>query len=182
MKDEMKVLSLSNYDNSVKDIMTERLLLQEITEKDTEQIVQWRAEPDVYRFFRFPHAITEEEHLKWFHKIYLPDKNQISFMLIEKKSNKQIGVVGVKRIGSDSAEASYLLDKTAQGKGYASEAVQRITEFLKEYWGCKKVIAEIHKGNHASIKMIQKLGFQKKFSHGNFEIFERDSSCISEQI
>lgn len=165
-----------------KELATDRLLLREITEEDAEWIVRWRAEPEVYRFFRSAHALTKEEHLKWFREIYLPDEKQISFMIIEGKSRKKIGVAGIKRIEPDCAEVSYLLDKTAQGKGYAGEAVEKLIEFSKELRGCKRVMAEIHKENHASVKMIQKLGFVKKTSRENFVLFERDNSCISEQI
>ena len=156
-----------------KELNTERLLLREIIESDTDRIVQWRSEADVYCFFRSPHALAKEEHLKWFREIYLVDDEQISFIVVEKELCKKIGIVGIKRIQKDCAEVSYLLDKTAQGKGYASEAVQRLIEFSAEYWNCTKVAAEIHKENFASAKMIQKLGFQKKRVQGNFEVFER---------
>lgn len=151
---------------------TERLFLREITEEDTERLVRWRADPKVYCFFRLPHALTKEEHLKWFREIYLVDDRQISFIVIEKKSQEKIGIVGIKRVESDCAEVSYLLDKTAQGKGYATEAVQKLIEFSTDYWNCTRVVAEIHRKNHASIRMIQKLGFQKKSSQGDFEMFE----------
>ena len=107
---------------------------------------------------------------------------QISFMLTEIKSGKKIGVVGIKQVETDTVEVSYLLDESARGKGYASEAVCKVMFFSKDHWGCIWAIAEIHRENSASIKMIQKLGFQKNDSHGDFEIFKRDNSCISELI
>lgn len=165
-----------------KELYTERLLLREITEKDTDKIVCWRSNPDVYRFFRSPHALTKEEHLKWFHEIYLRDDEQVSFIVFEKESCKKIGIVGVKRTEKDCTEVSYLLDKMAQGKGYAHEAVQKLMEFSKIYWNCTRATAEIHKENHASSKMIRKLGFQKKSLQGDFEIFERNDPCTSERI
>lgn len=155
-------------------IFTDRLKLREIMEGDTDIIVRWRSNPEVYQFFYSPHLITKEEHLQWFYGRYLNDSDQISFIALEKLSKNPIGVFGIKRIDFERVEVSYLLDEMAQGKGYAGEAVVAMITFARRKWAVSRAVAEIHKDNVSSIKMIRRLQFNLKETHGTFLVFERE--------
>lgn len=156
-------------------IITSRLQLREIEECDTDLIVNWRSDPEVYQYFCSPHMITRQEHLQWFHERYMKNPNHISYIATETVSNNSIGVFGISRESelADSVEVSYLLDKSAQGKGYAGEAVLGMLEFAKNQWYSTKAVAEIHKDNHASLKMIQRLSFVEDAMHEDFRIYKR---------
>lgn len=142
-------------------IKTKRLVLREITESDAEQIVAWRSNPSVYRFFLSPRKISVEEHLDWYMNRYMQDENRIDFIAVEEKGRIPIGVFGVKRADSLSAEVSYLLDEQFQGKGYAFEAVAALMEFAKKEWNCRFAVAEVHRDNAASVKLANKLGMSE---------------------
>ena len=156
-------------------IDTERLHLREITEQDAFQIVQWRKNPMVYKFFRSPHELSYDEHMKWYKEIYMEDDAQIHFISEEKTKKKSIGVFSVRKTDASvpCVEVSYLLDEAAQGHGYAPEAVLGMLMFAQEKWGVEKAIAEIHKDNVASQKMIQRIKFKESKRDGNFIIYER---------
>lgn len=142
-------------------LMTERLLLSEITEKDTTLIVKWRSNPEVYQYFSAPHPLKVEEHLDWFRNKYCSDENCLFWMAMEKENRQKIGVFGIKR-GEDSlssAEVSYILSPECQGRGYAREAVERIIKYAKEKWGCSLASAKVHIANQPSIKFAENLGF-----------------------
>lgn len=160
----------------VQNIETDRLQLREIAECDSDLIVKWRSEPDVYPFFCSPHRITKEEHLQWFNNRYLKDDNQISFIVIEKISKEPIGVFGIKKesTSSEHVEVSYLLDKKAQGKGYAQEAILGMIEFAKCQWNSSIVMAEVHKDNTASVKVVERLAFKRESLKGNFWTYKKD--------
>ena len=146
----------------VESIETERLFLEGIDAESATEIVTWRSNPDVYRFFKNPHQLTIEEHLNWFQNIYLCSEDRADWICIEKSTGNKIGVFGLIR-KEDEAEVNYILDPKDQHKGYASECVKRLVLFAKEHWKSNAIIAEIHKENVPSIALVKKLGF-KHFS------------------
>ena len=155
----------------VHEVETARLLLRGINREDTEKIVAWRSEPDVYQFFKSPHQITKEEHLTWFNNSYLKNNRRFDWMCIEQLTGNRIGVVGA-IIGENDAEINYILAPEAQHKGYAKEAIEGIISYLKRKHGVNQVIAEIHKGNYASITLVKRLGFSLASEKEMFQIFE----------
>ena len=46
--------------------ISERLSFRSITVEDTREIVKWRSDPDIIRYFKNPRPLTIEEHLKWY--------------------------------------------------------------------------------------------------------------------
>lgn len=158
-------------------IQTERLILRGINESDATEIVEWRSDPQVYKYFKSPHKITIQEHFSWFNNNYLFNEDRMDWMCIEKGTGKKIGVFGV-AIDGDIVELNYLLAPNAQHKGYATEAISAIILHTKEKWPGKKMIAEIHKDNEASSRLIEKQGFQYSSADGNFVIYARPEDTV----
>ena len=156
--------------SNVETLRTERLILRGIEEADAENIVFWRSEPGVYRYFKYPHQITLQEHLQWFFNSYLLNEDRFDWICLEKDREKKIGVFGLLRNGSE-AEVNYLLAPSAQHRGYAREGVLALMEYAAENWKVRSVLAEIHKENKPSIHFITNLGFQLKQSRGDFDIY-----------
>ena len=152
-------------------LTTKRCLIREIETADTEQIVLWRSDPNVYKYFKYPVKIDHNHHLKWFKDSYLPNENRIDFIAILKESNKKIGLFGINRLDNESAELSYLLDNDYHGKGFASEIIGELEDFFSKKWGIKLFLAEIHKDNVKSIKFIEKIGYVKLESRKYFSIY-----------
>ena len=156
------------------ELFTERLRLSDMTEEDAPFVVEWRSDPDVYRFFVSPHKITLEEHLNWFRTRYRFDNDRYDWVAFSKE-NEPVGIFGARREDehSETAEVSYILSPKHYGKGYAGEAVERIIAFCREQWECVTVIAEIHKNNIRSLGFIKRLGFELQSENGDFVIYSR---------
>ncbi len=156
------------------ELYTKRLRLSDMTENEASSIVEWRSDPEVYKFFVSPHEITIEEHLNWFNNRYIYDPNRLDWVAFD-IDNLPIGVFGAKRNDqkSETAEVSYILSPKQYGKGYANEAVERVIRFCKENWHCSTVIADIHKDNDNSIRFIERLGFSRESSDGVFIRYSR---------
>lgn len=142
------------------ELRSERLVYRDIREEDAETIVRWRSDPEVYRYFNSPHKITLEEHLNWFHRSYLLNRNRFDW-IARSTSGERIGVFGVSRESEESrsAEVNYILAPEHYGKGYASEAIMRLVDFCRDEWRCSCVAAVIHRNNAASIRLAERLGF-----------------------
>lgn len=155
-------------------LKTQRLILKEISEADTDFIVKLRSNPDVYLFFTSPHIIDKAEHLNWYKNRYIFDDNRFDLVAFDVNSER-IGVFGIKRNNEVSAEAeiSYILSPEYYGKGYAAEAINELIIFCKEEWNCSDIIAEIHVDNQKSISFIRKLGFHLYSTENKFDIYKR---------
>lgn len=156
-------------------LTTQRLLLREITREDTDNIVAWRSDPQVYRYFISAHALKEEEHLAWYMQRYLFDEKRYDFMACCMETNTPIGVFGVKwwQDTPEIVEISYLVAPRAKRKGYAREAVAALLDWTVEYWHSRKAIAEIHRDNIASIRLVESMGFLQTRQDGRFIVYER---------
>lgn len=156
-------------------IYTERLVLRDITEQDTDLIVKWRSNPKVYKYFLSPHPINKEEHLNWYHEHYIYNADRYDLMAIVKDTGKEVGVFGIKKSASNlkEAEVSYILAPDEQGKGYATEAILELMKYVKTVWNCTKAVAEIHKENHESIQFAERLGYRCVYLLGDFGVYEK---------
>lgn len=157
----------------IESLETKRLVLREITEEDTLQIVRWRSVPKVYQYFLSPKPITEKEHLNWYINCYKKDFNRIDFIAVEKESGKESGVFSIKRTfdNMQCSEIGYLLDKNAQGKGYAQEGIKRLMIFARDEWECQKAVFYIHENNRASRALADKLGYIERKREGEFMVY-----------
>jgi len=86
------------------------------------------------------------------------------FVIIIKDDNRLIGDIGVHFHASDTSqvEMGCTLNQEYHGKGFAFEALQSIINYLFDDLGKRRIIASIDSRNQASIRLIERLGFQKK--------------------
>lgn len=169
----MKVLHGGNNAKDSYSVTTQRLLLRTIMREDASLIVHWRSDPDNYRYFLNPHALTMEEHLSWFDNRYSSDGNRWDWLCIEKATGHAIGVFGLIRKDDGCAEINYLLDTAAQGKGYAAEAVNELLAYAKGNWKTEKAIAEIHRDNLPSKHFATRNGFIRESDTGDFILYAK---------
>lgn len=142
---------------------SERLLYRGITLQDALQIVKWRSNKKIYRYFFHNAPITLEEHLSWFQK-YLTDATRFDYIITEKATNQKVGIVGLQNLHDIAGDIAYLIDVHTQGKGFGSEAIQAMTAYTFENWKLKSLSAVILAENTASIKAAKHAGYQL-YSH-----------------
>ncbi|MBQ1172508.1 MAG: GNAT family N-acetyltransferase [Lachnospiraceae bacterium] len=152
-------------------IKTQRLILRGITEDDADFIVKLRINPDIYKYFLHPHAISRDEHIEWYKSIYLKDDTRLNWVVL--LEDNPIGIFGLSGVKNKCGEAElgYILSNEYYGNGYASEALEAIKNWSKENWKCETLIAEIHKENELSIKFVLKNGFILEKENGKFSIY-----------
>lgn len=61
---------------------------------------------------------------------------------------------------SGHAELGFLLDKAHWNRGLAGEAVSLMIKYGKDAWNLRKVYAFVKAGNDASVRVLEKNGFQ----------------------
>lgn len=152
---------------------TARLYLRQITKEDAQAIVELRSYPESYRFFRAPHCLTLEEHLRWYEESYCFDENRVDWIALCEE--KPIGLFGLRKAPQEAGcvEVSYLLAPEQQGKGYASEAMKALLRWAVTNWGAQRAFAEIRRDNQASLKFIKQMGFTYWKQEGEFVFYQR---------
>lgn len=151
-------------------IRTERLHIRLLEEKDTDFIVHMRNQTEIIRYFISPRIITADEHLQWFREIYRNNDTYWKYIVEELSTGVPIGNIGIKNLDvtNSMAEIEYMFLETYQGKGFASEAVDALYKYANERWDITNFIANIHKDNITSEKLVRRLGFNKLKSDGDF--------------
>lgn len=153
---------------------TERMIMQEITEADTDFIVELRSDPDVYRYFLAPHPLKRQEHICWYREKYLKDNCQSSYIARLKIENTPVGVFSAKQIDGNKMEISYILSPDARGKGLAAEATIGMERICEKYTDTSVFLAQIHIDNLLSLKFIKRMGYMQKGCAGDFMMYQKD--------
>jgi len=86
------------------------------------------------------------------------------------KSNA-IGFVFLSNQKSGDTHIGYLLGESYWGKGYATEILKGLIDFIKSEDQITRLIAGVVPDNVASIKLLHKLGFIHSSSEGNGTMF-----------
>ena len=153
---------------------TDRMIMQEITEADTDFIVELRGNPDVYKYFLSPHPLRKDEHINWLRDKYSRDSLQSCYIAGLKPQNLPIGVFSAKYTGRRKAEVGYILAPEVQGKGLAAEAIMGLEQLCKKHFDITAFTAQIHIDNTPSIKLICRLSYLPKERIGDFIVYQKD--------
>lgn len=154
----------------------QQIILREITLEDAGQIVNWRNIPEVYRYFKFPHPITLQEHVDWFTKTYEKQTERKDFMLLRLPDELAVGTAGLSRVPEtkNTVEMSYLVAPEQQRKGYARRAIELLCDLAVREWAAERARTVIHRENEKSLAFIKNQGFTQINSEADFLIFEKD--------
>lgn len=156
---------------------TADVILREIGADDAARIVAWRGDPQVYRYFKSPRRITEEEHRSWYEDQYRRNEDRRDFIVLS-KAREPLGTVGVSwQACENTAEVSYLIDPRYRGQGWAGKALAALCEFARTQWAVQAFSAVVHKQNLPSQGFIQAQGFVCQEEDGEFWIYRKPAEA-----
>lgn len=157
----------------------ENIILEAFTLEHAEQLVAWRNDENIIRYFLNPKPLKMKDHLNWFNNSYLSDGDRIDFVITDKKGGEAAGTAGIKNIASKNVELSYAIGNfNMRGKGFAKEAVNMLMSYAKNEFGANKATALIHEENAPSRGFILNLGFnytgERYGENPKFMVFSKD--------
>jgi len=85
--------------------------------------------------------------------------------------SKAIGFVFLSAENDGDTHIGYLLAESCWGKGYATEILKGLIEFIESEGQVTRLIAGVATDNVASIKLLQKLGFIHSSSEDSCTLF-----------
>ncbi|WP_372652195.1 GNAT family N-acetyltransferase, partial [Draconibacterium sp.] len=152
----------------INNLLTERLSLIEIEEKDLEKIHRLHSIPEVdeYNTLGLPKSIKDTEQ---FLQQQLEAKSKTprsSYMwkVVLKEPGDFIGVAGFSLSNNrfKLGEIYYKLDPAYWGKGYATELAKRLVLLGFNTFGLHKVEAGVATENIKSVKVLEKIGMTRE--------------------
>jgi RimJ/RimL family protein N-acetyltransferase len=151
------------------ELETERLILRAITVADYESLRASWADPLVYKYILGRPATREDAWVQLLRYMGLwPALGYGYWAVVEKSSGQYIGEIGVADFHRDitppldgSPEFGWILTPNAHGKGYASEALNAITNWVDQNIEAETTCCIIDPANHPSIRLAEKLSFKK---------------------
>jgi len=146
-------------------IATKRILLKLLSLEDAKDLFLYRSLPEVYKFQCWvPKNISDaEEFIKTFSITYkIVEGHWTQFGVYLRKDNSLVGDCGFCVQSDKQVEIGYTISPPFQRMGIGREAVKLLIDFLFREVSIKKIIAKTDPENIGSIKLLQRLGFQKE--------------------
>lgn len=146
-----------------KNIQGERIYLRLISEKDaTAEYCNWLNDKEVGQYTEVRFERHNLKKLRQYIKDALNNRSTLFFAIVRKDQNKFIGTIKLGRIYWQHGFGTLALmigDKESWGKGFATEAVNLLTDYAFQQLKLRKIIAGIYETNVASLKLFQKVGY-----------------------
>ncbi len=147
-------------------IETDRLIIRLAKPDDAEAIYSYRSDVVENKYQGWHPASMEEvrDYMSHMPKHLDVADTCFQFVMITVDGNQLIGDMGIVFTNQDKmqAEVGCTLHKDYQGKGYATEALGAMVNYLFLTLNKHRVIASVDPRNTASIRLIERLGFRQE--------------------
>ncbi len=155
---------MNNY--GTKKLETDRLILRKFVTEDIEQsFVNWASDFNSSRYFvNYPHKRKSDTENVINHWIQSYENKCTYVWAIEvKETGDVIGNIAVDASFAvlEMCEIAYMLGSSWWNKGYASEALEKVLNYLFSHEGFYLVEAKYNITNKASAKLLQKVGMRQ---------------------
>ncbi len=145
-------------------LTTERCIVREFSMDDMQALFDLYAQPGMTEFVE-PLYDWEEE--KAYEEEYISNMYRYYgygiWLVCKKDTGKVIGRAGLEQRdfdGRTEPDLGYMICPAEQGKGYATEVCRAVLKYANEHLGFSKINCRIQKGNEASVRLAERLGFE----------------------
>lgn len=145
---------------------TKRLIIRPIKIDDKNEVFEYRSDKGTNKYQGWiPATLSDVETFigKVSKQINEPE-TWFQFIIIEKGAQKIIGDLGIHFFDNENkqAEIGCTLNKKFQNKGYATESVKRVIDYLFKELNKHRIITSIDPENKNSIRLVERIGFRKE--------------------
>jgi ribosomal-protein-alanine N-acetyltransferase len=136
------------------------LTLRALTFEDTYDLYSWASEPDVSQFTLWHPHRNLSDSCRYIEAVH---ERELSFLAVEwgiEHDRRLIGTIGLYDRKGPSAYLGYALSKSHWGQGLTVEAAQALLENVLRPLSLQSIYAKTAKANTASIRVLEKIGFQ----------------------
>lgn len=153
--------------------------LHTIEEEDLAFLQRVINDPDVWISLGRVSPATAKEERDFYENVVHAGTEEHLLVCVD---SSPVGIIGLHDINPHwgTAEIGYFLDQAAHGNGYATDAVQVLTDYAFNQRRLAKLIASVFAENTASQRVLEKNGFEEE---GRLEQYlyrngKREDMCI----
>ena len=147
-------------------LFTERLLLRDITIDDKQVIFDYRSDAETNKFQSWiPKTLEDVEgFIQRNSKEFNQPESWYQILITDKETKAVIGDIGIHFFENENlqVELGITLNKDFQGKGYATEALKGVINFLFNDLKKHRIMASIDPENIDSLNLMERIGFRKE--------------------
>jgi RimJ/RimL family protein N-acetyltransferase len=139
-----------------------RVNLRVMEKEDVPLFLEWLNKPEVFGEYNPLHQMSKAEMEKVF-----DNPSDVKPFIIEKKDGSKIGFIVHFHVlhlgtGSKQLEVGYTLVPSERGKGYGTEALEIMVDYLFLSKEVMRVQAQTDQRNVVSQKILEKVGFKRE--------------------
>ncbi len=150
--------------------ISEELMLKKASEHEVNLLFKWINDPVVRAQSLSVEKISYEDHSKWFSK-KITDSN--CHFYIAYLNDLPVGMIRFD-VNCDTSTINYLIDQTQRGKGIGTAIVENgLKKFFHDTVFKGKIFAVVKTSNPASIKIFERLGFERESADENLIYFKK---------
>ena len=154
-------------------LKTERLVLRQMNDADSEALFRLRSNPEIMRHFDSPLMQSSEEARLFIERINaMFNANEgIQWTISLLSDSKTIGTITIWKIDKQHhrGEVGYLLDTAYQRQGLMREALAAVLEYGFDTLQIHSMEANVNVDNSASMNLLKRCGFvQEAYFRENF--------------
>ncbi len=140
------------------------LWLRPATIAASEALLRWRNDADSVRFSVSGRPVEPDEHLEWLDRVLVDPA--VALDIIE-CDGVAVGMVRVD-VSSGIGMVSISVDPARRGQGLARAALDALVNEHVAGVRCRRLVAEVHRDNLASLRGFEGVGFQCAGVEGDF--------------
>ena len=146
-------------------ILTARTALRPHRMSDLDDLVVFHSDPEVTRYIPWPvrdRAATEAALQAKLPRDRAVEPGDWIILAVEsRETGRVVGEVLLKREADCAAEVGYAFGTAFQGRGLAREAVSALVELAVSRFGVRRLEAVVDVRNTRSIRLLDRLGFER---------------------
>jgi len=145
-------------------LITARLVLRPVGERDRDALAAHWRRPDVRRFLFDGEVLSREEIdgiVESGMRGFAEGGPSWLWVIREAGGEALVGTAGLRPLEDLGPELVYSLEPAFWGKGYATEAAAAVLEHALGPLGLPEVLAEVDEGNAASVAVVERLGMSR---------------------
>ncbi|WP_179862384.1 GNAT family N-acetyltransferase [Longibacter salinarum] len=142
--------------------------IEPVTLEHADAVQFLASHPDVVATTNLPDPYPENGARTWISHIRPRHEAGDEYAFVIKDGDTVVGVAGLVNVTDTEAEIGYWIGRPFWGRGYATEGVRQIIQWVIQHVGIRRFYARPLADNPASRRVLQKLGF----SEGDEEVHE----------
>jgi RimJ/RimL family protein N-acetyltransferase len=154
-------------------LTTNRLILRQLSENDSEEIFSLRTDKSVNKYLDRQIQRNSNEVIEFINNINksIYENKSVYWAICLKDKNKFLGTICLFGFCEENmtAELGYELHPNFQKKGIMNESLNAVIEFSFSILKLDSIDASVHKNNDSSIKLLEKNNFVLELNRADEE-------------